>query len=767
MMHGHHGGPVQRRLARIGRFCVARPRTVLGAWLVVAVALVGLAGALGRPTDNDVTLPGSDAQAARDLMPSGSGGDQVNGQLVVHVDSGRLDDPDRRAALAEAERRIAEVEHVTRVTGPTAAQGSLSADGRTGYLTIGLDLRPRDVDRPLAERIEVAAQPARAAGITTVDGGVLAAAGERGGARTSELIGLAVAALVLLFAFGGLVAAAMPLLTAIFTLACAVSAIGLAGHLTGIPSVATTLATMIGLGVGIDYALFLITRHRGLLAGGLPVADAVVRSVAGSGSAVVFAGGTVVIALGGLAVAGVPILGTLGWTAGLVVVFAVAGAVTLLPALLALLGRRVDALRLRPARILADGDRAAGTPDGAGWARLADRVTRRPVRWLLLSTVLLGVLATPVLDLRLGQTDAGHNPPGSASRTSYELLAGGFGPGINGPLTVVVRLDPPAAGPADPRLADLTRTVAGTPGVAGTGPVNLGDDRTVATLSVRPTTAPGDPATAELVHGLRRVAVAGQSVHVGGVIATRVDLADRIRDRMPLVIGVVVLLSALLLLAAFRAPVLAAKAALMNLVSVGAAYGALTAVFGWGWGVELTGLTGPVPIESYVPMMLFALLFGLSMDYEVFLLTAVQEAWRATGDNRVAVRAGLAGTGRVITSAALIMITVFASFVLHADPVIKMFGLGMAVAIAVDATLVRGLLVPSTMALLGRANWWQPRRRRRPAPSVSDGPDPVSTVSDGPDPAPSVPDGPDAVSTVSDGPDPVPADAGTGPGTPR
>ncbi|PTA44037.1 MMPL family transporter [Micromonospora sp. RP3T] len=733
--------PVHRMLGGLGRFCARRPRTVLATWLLLAVTLVGAAAVLGRPVDNDVALPGSDAQQARDLLDRTGPGGGTGGQLVLRVDDGRLDDPARRDALARVTREVAEVRHVTGVDGVSAAAGTLSPDGRTGWVTVRLDVSPRQVDRAFARAVTDAAAPAGAAGIEVTPGGVLASAAERGGSRDSELVGLAVAALVLLLAFGGLVAAAVPLVTALITLACAVSAVGLAGHLVAVPSVAGTLATMVGLGVGIDYALFLVTRHRRLLAEGVPPAEAVARSVAGSGSAVVFAGGTVVVALGGLAVAGVPILGTLGWTTGLVVVVAVAGAVTLLPALLALLGHRIDRLRIRRRRpapppasgagpdvdpdagLVAgtdsrtgagpDGDPGAGAGRATGWARQADRVTRRPWRWALLAVLLLGALAAPALGLRLGQVDAGDEPVGTAGRTSYDRLAAGFGPGVNGPLTVVAELTPPAGSGADPRVTGLTARVAGTAGVARVTPVRLADDGRTVALTAYPRTAPSDPATAALVRTLRTADVPGVAVHVGGATATRVDLADRVGARMPWVIALVVGLSTVLLYAAFRAPVVAVKAAVMNLVSIGAAYGVLTAVFAWGWGVGLTGLSGPVPVESYLPMMLFALLFGLSMDYEVFLLTAVQESWRATGDNRVAVREGLAGTGRVITSAALIMVTVFAGFVLQDDPVIKMFGLGMAVAVAVDATVVRGLLVPATMALLGRANWWRPGRRSR------------------------------------------------------
>jgi RND superfamily putative drug exporter len=705
---------VSRILFHIGRMVAARPAWVCASWLALAGGLATAVLMLGAPTDDNVTLPGSDAERGRDLLTVHvAGSTNAVGQIVLHVNNGRLDDPAYQTAVARAATRIGEVRHVVAVSMPSQAQGSLSADARTGYLTVTMDVRMREVDHPLAQAIDSATGPARAAGIQTVAGGVLAAALDNTDTRTSEMLGLAVAAVVLLLAFRGLVAAALPIVTAILTLVCAISAIGLAGHLASVPTVAASLAAMIGIGVGIDYALFLVTRHRELLAGGTPVREAVAHSVAGSGTAVVFAGGTVVIALGGLAVAGVPVLGTLAWCCGLVVVFAVVGAVTLLPALLALLGHQVNALHVGPGR---------GGADGAGWARQAERVTRRPWVYAIGTTVLLAVLAAPTLALRLGQTDAGDNPAGSPSRTSFELLAGAFGKGVNGPLTVVAVLDgppssldgPPSsldgrpAGESDPRFAALTRTLVATDGVARVAPVRLSADQAIATTTVYPSTSPSDPATARLVTRIRDARVDGQELHVTGPTAARTDLADRIAQRMPAVIGIVVSLAALLLLAAFGAPVVAAKAALMNLVSIGAAYGALTAVFAWGWGTAVTGLPGPVPIESYVPMMLFALLFGLSMDYEVFLLTAVREAWQRTGDNRAAVRDGLARTGRVITSAALIMVCVFASFVLHTDPIIKMFGLGMAVAIAVDATIVRGLLVPATMALLGRANWWTP-----------------------------------------------------------
>jgi RND superfamily putative drug exporter len=686
----------QRILSAVGRAVAARPGWFLAAWLAVAAGLLTAVTLLGAPTDNDVTLPGSDAQAGRDLLHTHAPhADDTVGQVVLHVDKGKLD----QEAVQETASRILALPHVTAVTQPDPATGSLSADGRTGYLSVTLDVPQRAVDHRLAASVNDAARPARAAGIQVVMGGVLGQALDTSSTETSEILGLAVAAVVLVLAFRGLVAAALPLVTAIVTLTCGLSLIGLAGHVATVPTVAASLGTMIGLGVGIDYALFLVTRYRELLAAGTPVREAVARSVGSSGTAITFAGGTVVIALGGLYLAGVPVLATLAWCCAVVVAFAVLGATTLLPAVLTLLGPRIGALPVGR-------NRDASSP---GWARLADLVTRRPWVYSTGTVVVLAALAAPTLDLHLGQVDASDNPAGSASRTSYELLAGAFGAGVNGPLTVVATFSHP---PSDQQLGQFAHDVAGTPGVARVSPPTVARDHVIAYLTVIPTTSPGDAATARLMTALRGTRADGVPVHVTAVTAARADLATRISHRMPAVIGTVVGLAAILLLFAFRAPVVAVKAAVMNLVSIGAAYGALTAVFAWGWGTAVTRLPGPVPVESYVPMMLFALLFGLSMDYEVFLLTAVREVWDTTGDNRAAVREGLARTGRVITSAALIMVCVFASFVLHTDPVVKMFGLGMAAAIAVDATIVRGLLVPATMALLGRANWWTPRRRR-------------------------------------------------------
>lgn len=687
MSAADEGSGTYRAFAGIGRFTTRRPWWVIAGWVLVTAVVAGLVLGFGRPVDDDTTLPGSDGQTGRDLIevhfPGGNG---ASGQVVLRSASGRVDSSPYRQAIDLTVSRTADLDHVVSVTPP--AGGSLSADGLTGYLTVQFDVSLREVGPDLISQVLAAAQPAADAGLEVLPGGALAQPETT--SHASEAFGLIVALIVLVIAFGGLVAASLPLVTALITLVCGVGAIGLAGHVTAIPAVATTIATMIGLGVGIDYALFLITRYRGLLGQGRERGEAIVATVASSGSAVAFAGGTVIVALAGLAVSGVPILGTLGWTAGLIVLVAVGSAVTLLPAVLTLLGARIS---------------AAVPKSRSVWGSLADRVIRRPWAYALGAVLVLLVLAAPATGMTLGQTDPGDEPGSSAARIGYDVLGEAFGPGVNGPLTVVAQLSVGAD------VKALQAAVTAVPGVAQAQPAKVSADGTLAMIRVIPDSGPSDPRTVTTADALRAVPVSGMTVHVTGPTAVKAELSGRVAERMPYVIGIVVLLAALLVFLAFRAPVVAIKAAVMNLFSVAAAYGVLTAVFQEGWGVRLVGLDGPVPIESYVPMMLFALLFGLSMDYEVFLLTAVREAWTRSGDNAASVRDGLASTGVVITSAALIMVCVFAGFVLSPSPVVKMMGVGLAVAVAVDATVIRGLLVPATMVLLGRSNWWTPARR--------------------------------------------------------
>jgi RND superfamily putative drug exporter len=490
---------------------------------------------------------------------------------------------------------------------------------------------------------------------------------------------------------------------------------------------------MMGLGVGIDYALFIVTRHRENLRQGMTVEEAAGRAVATSGSAVLFAGVTVMIAICGLAIAGIPVVTTMGLMVAMTVAVMVALALTLLPALLGFAGHKIDRSRLPGLRRVGQASIGAdGTARETFWHRWGRQVSAHPWRWFATGVLVLGVLTVPVFSMRLGMTDNGTSPESLTTRQSYDLLAEGFGPGFNGPLLLSVELD----GTPVEALAPLERAIADTPGVDSVAPIQPNHDGTAAVLRVIPDTSPQDDATTQLVHHLRDdvipAAVAdtpGVQVHIGGQTAVFIDMSDKISSRLPWFLGAVIVLSVLLLTMVFRSVAVPLKAAVMNLLSIGAAYGVIVAVFQWGWLKGLFGVEETIPIVSFMPMMLFAILFGLSMDYEVFLLSRVREEYLHRRDNpppdptlppfeaataspndanTAAVIEGLSATARVITSAALIMISVFAAFVLGDDPVIKMFGLGLATAVFIDATIVRLVLVPATMNLLGDRNWWLP-----------------------------------------------------------
>ncbi|MFE1830055.1 MMPL family transporter [Streptomyces yangpuensis] len=711
----------------MGRWCARRPRRVIGAWLVLLLVLGGAVVAYGRATSEAVTIPGSDSQAALDTAATAFPGPASGNQpLVLHTgpDGPVLTGGGARDAVERSARAIAGLPHVVSVTSPydRAGAAAMSRDGHTAYLSVGLDVTGRDITPELSERITDAAGPAEAAGIRVTPGGDLAAAVDRPDTGHSELIGLGAAAVILFIGFRKAAAAGLPLVVGVAGLVASLAVVGLAGHLMDMPSSGTTIAAMIGLGVGIDYTLFCLTRFREFRGRGVAAPEAAALATATAGKASAFAGCAVIAALAGLALGGLPLLRALALAPAIAVLVAVAATLTLLPALLSLLAGFLGEAREEGATER-DG-RDATAPAGRGWQRIAERVTDRPWRHLLAGLALLLLLAAPATQLAFGQLDAGDKPVGSASRTAYEQLSDAFGPGVNGPLQVTDTLPTPAAGPQDARVAKVSTALAATPGVASVGPAQLAADGRTVRWQVTPATAPGDPATARLVDVLRTDTLPAATTdgagtaHVGGAAAAVADLNDRLADRLPAVIGTVVLVAGLLLLAAFRSPLLALKAAVLNLLSVAAAYGVLTAVFQWGWGARLIGLEGPVPVPGYVPLLMFAVLFGLSMDYEVFLLTSVREKWLASRDSRQAVVAGLASTGRIITSAALIMVSVFLAYLLSDDPVVKMFGTGLAAAVALDVTVVRGLLVPTTMALLGDRGWWLPRRLDRLLPEL-------------------------------------------------
>jgi putative drug exporter of the RND superfamily len=509
----------------------------------------------------------------------------------------------------------------------------------------------------------------------------------------------------------------MPIGSAIVGLAISLSIIRLLENAVEVPSVAATLATMIGLGVGIDYALFIVTRHKLQLGEGMELRESIARATATAGGAVVFAGFTVVIALCSLAFAGIPLVSTLGFTAAIAVVVAVCAAATLLPAMLGALGPRIYSLRVPCSK--AGGDDA----EPHGWRRWARGVAARPWRSAIAAMAVLLVLAVPVLQLELGQNDISALPKSTTARQAYDSLTQGFGPGVNGPLLIAAEFESAAEGKQVlPGLAD---SVGGAPDVAGVSPPIVDEAGTAAVFTVVSKSAPWADDTVSLVESMRETTIP-QALHgtraaayVGGQTAGYIDLATQISDKLPLMIAIVVALSFVVLLLAFRSLLVPVKAAAMNLLSVAAAYGVVTAVFQLGWGSSLIGLDHPIPIVSFVPLLMFAILFGLSMDYEVFLLTQMREHYREDEDEKRAVIEGLANTGRVITSAAAIMVCVFTSFVLNGNPVVKEFGVGLAVAIAIDSTLVRCLLVPAIMVLLGKRAWWLPGWMERFVPHIS------------------------------------------------
>jgi putative drug exporter of the RND superfamily len=704
---------MSRSLANLARSSARHPWRMILAWVAALVIVSSIAGGLGGEFVDDFRLPDSDAQKAADQLeesfPAQAGGSAT---LVFSVENGSLRSQANTDAIDASLAEVARLDHVVSVSDPLA-EGAIASSDRIGFAEVRYDREVIDLGRDDFEALKGSVSTLGVGGVQAEVGGPLAA-WERATETSSEQIGLLIAVVVLLFAFGSVIAMLLPIGMALFALAVGETIIAILAASTNVPTSASALAAMIGLGVGIDYTLFIVTRFREARDAGSGVVDAAAEASATAGSAVLFAGTSVIIAISGLLISGIWAVGLLGLAAAIVVAVSVVSALTLLPALLGLLGARVD--RLRVPFI----GRRRRTRGGLS-ARWADRVTRHPVAAALAGMLALLALAAPVMDMRLGQNDQGSQPPETSQRRAYDLLADGFGPGFNGPLLMVATV-PDAVARQD--LEELRGEVAATPGIAAVSEPTFNPAGDVAVFNAMPTTAPQAAETADTVRQLRDVVVPsatdGTDLHVlvGGNTAGFVDLDDQMTARLPILIGAVVALAFVLLMLAFRSILVPLKAALMNLLSVGAAYGVIVAVFQWGWGKDLVGLTETVPIVSWVPMLLFAILFGLSMDYEVFLLSRIREDYARTGDPRGSVASGLASTARVITAAALIMIAVFAAFVANPEPVTKMVGLGLAVAVLVDATIVRMLLVPSLMVLMGRANWWLPRWLDRILPRI-------------------------------------------------
>ena len=689
-------------LYRLGRNSARHPFRVMGLWLVAAVAVMALQGSAGGEFEDSERVPGVESQHAADALtdrfPSQGG---LSARIVLHTDEGRLDDADHATTVDDARAQLAAGDGVASVTDPFATESAaLSADGQTAYLdvTYGLDkLTATQLDDAMA-----VTDDARIGGVDVELTGALALLAAE--APSSELIGVGVAIIVLLVAFGSVVAMGLPIVTALMGIFVGAAAVGVLSAVLDVPEFSLILCAMIGLGVGIDYALFIVTRHRQHLHEGMSVEDAAGTAVATAGQAVLFAGTTVVIAILGLFLAGLPAISATGAAVALVVTVSMVAAVTLLPGLLGLAGTKIDKLSIhRKTHVAKPADQ---TPSG----RWAHHVGSHPVRYVILGLGALCAIALPALSMRIGVPDDGNAPVDTTQRTAFDQLADGFGAGFNGPIQVVVEVPSPADRGAVDRIHDALQA---DPGVAAvTAPVfnTVGD---TAVLTANPTTAPQDERTDQLVRHLRSDVLPATVDGTGATVsltgrAMVTDLTDRITDRLPVFIAGVVAMSFLLLMIVFRSILVPLKAAVMNLLSIAAAYGVLVAVFQWGWGAELIGLHSTMPINPFLPLIMFAILFGLSMDYEVFLISRIREEYVATGDNHEAVVRGLSSTARVIPSAALIMISVFGAFVLSDDPNGKLFGVGLAVALLLDATLVRMVLVPATMSLMGQANWWLP-----------------------------------------------------------
>jgi putative drug exporter of the RND superfamily len=733
---------------KLARWSTTHRKHVVLGWIVLLLVVNALAQSAGTSYSNNFTLPNSDAQRASDLLQKNfpaQAGDRDS--IVFKVSSGTVQAPAVRSRMNAMFAAVAKLPHVSSVispySGPSAGK-SVSADGRIAFATVVFNEKANLLPKSAPERVVDVARAAAQPGLQIDLGGQAIEATEQAGFGISTAVGLLAAIVVLLLTFGSVVAMGLPILTALFGLGTGLGAIALFTHVVDTPNFSSELAAMIGLGVGIDYALFILTRFREAYATPGPTfgdaRESVVRAIDTAGRAVLFAGSTVVIALLGMMLLGVDFLYGVAISASIGVLLVMLASLTLLPALLTIAGPRVARGGRRARRRAEAAGAGPQTIDTAGtgaWLRWSKFVGARPKTIALVSSVVMLAIAAPATALRLGSSDASNDPSNQTTHRAYELLAEGFGQGFNGPLLVVANLKGVGAGAAGgtgagsreaahvaPAVTSLWLTLGKAPGVVSAAPPKVSPNGNVATITVYPKSSPQAYATTQLVERLRSktlpplAAKTGMKVYVGGVTAGAVDFATTLGHKLPLFIGVVVLLSALLLLIVFRSVVIPLQAAVMNLLSIGASLGVIVAIFQWGWFGGLFGVEQG-PIESFIPVMLFAIVFGLSMDYEVFLVSRIHERWTQTKDSHRAVGEGLALTGRVVTAAAAIMVCVFLSFMLGEDRVIKEFGLSLASAVFLDALVVRCLLLPATLNLLGATTWKLPAWLGRVLPHVN------------------------------------------------
>ncbi len=741
-------------LARFARWCVEHKWTVIVFWLVLLVGVNVVAAAVGPDYRTDFTLPDGEAKEVQELLeannPERAG---FTAQVVMRAPQG-VDDPAVQAAFDEILSFI-EAQGDISIASPYDNPVQVSQDGTIAFAQLDIE-DTRDfveLQQVGEEIIDHGAEVEVPNGMEIEYGGDLFGEFEL---PESEIYGLIAAVIILIVAFGSVLAMGLPIGTALFGLGVASALVSLLSHVLSMPDFTTAMVAMIGIGVGIDYALFIVTRYRDSLRAGVGVDDAIVHAVDTSGRAVLFAGLTVIISLLGLLLMGLNFVQGVAIASAVGVAMVMMGSLTLLPAMLRLVGRRIDnttwaalaavaivvvaaivgitthagavflgglvlaivlfalSFAITPLRRLVP-HRAEREREAQVWYRWSRFVQRRPWQSAIGATALLLLLAVPVLSIELGFGDYGNYPEDTTVRRAYDLLADGFGPGSNGPLYIAVEGD---AVTDQAQFAEFVAAINATDDVAFTTPAPISDD--LALVIVYPQSAPQDRATSDLVNALRDevIPASGVDAKVGGFTAASTDFAEFLGGRMPVLIGVVLLLSFLLLMAVFRSVLVPLKAVIMNLLSISAAYGILVAIFQWGWARELFGVDKPGPIEAWAPMFLFAIVFGLSMDYEVFLLSRIKEEYDRSKDNATAVADGLAATARVITAAALIMFCVFFAFVLGDDRALKLFGFGLAIAVLIDATIVRMLLVPATMELLGDRNWWIPRWLDRILPRI-------------------------------------------------
>ena len=716
-MHVNHQQQQRRDrgLARLVRACAEHPWRTFGAWLAIVVAVIGISTVAGGKLVNNTTIPGSEAQAATDLLEErfpAAAGDST--QIVFSYDGG-MTSAEGREAVAAATAAAEEVPGVVNVGDPYAQKGgAISQDGSIAFMNVQFDRVASELEAEQIEQIQDDVFEATEGSPVQIELGGPVIDAEPIESHTAETIGFGAAIVVLLLVLGTALAMAVPILLAVISITLGMSLLLLAAAFSDFHTITPILAVMIGLGVAIDYALFIVMRFRQELGKGKAPVDAAVTAGSTAGRAVIFAGATVAISISGLALVGIPFVAKMGYGTAIAVIVAVATAVTLLPAVLARLGHGIDRGRLPWAK-----RNAAENPHGLV-ARVAGLVARRPKQTLIATLAFLLTMAIPVLSINMGTADAGTAPSSTTKRQAYDLLAEGFGPGFNGPLLIAVDQQP-----GSDAAERLTKAFAADEGIAAVSPAIENEAGDTAQIAVYPTTSPQSEETADLVSKLREETIpaalegTGAHAYVGGATAANEDIASKMVERFPLFLLFVMGIIALVLTMALRSVVIALKAALTTALSALAAFGVLIAVFEWGWGLGLVGLDQTGPTASYLPVIVLSILFGLSMDYEVFLLSRIREEYVRGGKARQAVTDGVQGVGRVIFAAAIIMGVVFSAFMLTDDRTVKSFGLGLAVAILVDALIVRLLLVPALMHLLGDKAWYMPRWLDRLLPNLT------------------------------------------------